>query len=181
MNEKWFALSIKEIEKKLKTNAALGLSRKAARSAWHKGFSKTQALFLRRKKSISKMLCETIGDFSVVILILAAVFAMLFDEISIGATVLSICAIGLAVSFTFYVKSQRLMEQMNLYFTPTAKVIRGGKLYRVSFENVVPGDVIIVEKGDIVCADARLVTSDSLQVAMRIDKKSYIQRDSNEK
>ena len=174
MNEKWFALSIGEIEKKLKTNAASGLSRKAARSAWYRTGTKAGSLFIRKHKSIGKMWGEIFSDFALVILLLAAIFAVLFDDKSMGATVLTISALSLAVSFAFYYHAQRTMEQMNLYFLPTAKVIRGGKLYRVSFENVVAGDVIILEKGDIVCGDARLITSDKLSVSMRIDKNKYL-------
>ena len=174
MNEKWFALSIGEIEKKLKTNAASGLSRKAARSAWHKNFPKTQALFKKSKKTFGKMVGEVIGDFSVILLMLAATLAVLFAELFVGVTVLLICAISFTFSIIMYFRAQRSIEKMNLYFLPTAKVIRGGRLYRVSFENVVVGDVIILERGDVVCADARLVTSEALSVSMRTGKNSYV-------
>ncbi len=177
MNEKWFSLGVSEIEQKLKTNAASGLSRKAARSAWYREYrahGKGGALFVRKTKGIGKMIGEIMGDFAFVMLLLAAVLAVLFDDKFVGVTVVAICAISLILSFVIYYRSERAMEQMNLYFLPTAKVIRGGKLYRVSFENVVAGDVIILERGDIVPADARLVTSDKLNVAMRIDKDKYI-------
>ncbi len=173
MNEKWFALSISEIEKKLKTNAASGLSRKAARSAWYKSYPKTQALFIKRKKSFGKMLTETVSDFALIILLLAALFAIAFAELFVGMTVLALCTFSIIISFVLYVKTQKTIEGMNKYFLPTAKVIRGGKLYRVGFENVVVGDIIIVERGDIICGDARLITSDNLSVAMRTGKNNY--------
>lgn len=174
MNEKWFHLSIPEIEKKLKTNAAAGLTRKAARSAWYRSFQKSQPLFIRKNKSAGKMLAEVLSDFALVMLLIAAFFALLFAEREMGITVLAICIINIFVTFAFYLKSQRTMEKMNLYFTPTAKVIRGGRLYRTAFENIVPGDVILVQKGDIICADARLITSDNLTVHMRINKQKAI-------
>lgn len=174
MNEKWFHLSIPEIEKKLKTNAASGLSRKAARSAWYRSFQKNPPLFIRKNKKAGKMLAEILSDFALVMLLLAAFFALLFAEHETGITVLTICAINIAVTFAFYLKSQRTMEKVNLYFTPTANVIRGGRLYRTAFENVVPGDVILVQKGDIICADARLVTSDNLTVLMRLSKQKAV-------
>ncbi len=174
MNEKWFCLSIPEIEKKLKTNAASGLSRKAARSAWYRSFQKIPPLFIRKSKKAGKMLAEILSDFALVMLLLAAFFALLFAEHETGVTVLTICIINIAVTFAFYLKSQRTMEKVNLYFTPTANVIRGGRLYRTSFETVVPGDVILVQKGDIICADARLVTSDNLTVLMRTGKQKAV-------
>lgn len=174
MNEKWFSLSVSQTEKKLKTNAASGLSRKAARSAWYRTFQKSQTLFIRKNKSISKMIGDVFADFALIILLLAAFFAVLFAEHTMGITVLLICLFNVVVAFLVYFRSQRTMERMNLYFVPTAKVIRGGKLYRISFENVVPGDVIIVQKGDIVCGDARLVTSDDLTVLMRVNKRKAV-------
>ena len=174
MNEKWFFLSIAEIEKKLKTNAASGLSRKAARSAWYRTFPKANTLFVRKSKSSYKMLTEVLSDFSLILLLIAALFALLFAEHEIGITVLSICLINIAIAFIIYLKTQRAMEKIDLYFTPTAKVIRGGKLYRIEFENVVPGDVILVQKGDIICADARIVTSDDLSVIMRVNKQKVL-------
>ena len=177
MNEKWFLLSIAEIEKKLKTNAASGLTRKAARSAWHRISRKNGSLFITQRKSFGKMLGEIFADFSLIMLLLAALFAILFDEGHIGWTVMVIALVSLIFSFVLYHNLQRSMEQLNLYFQPTAKVIRGGKLYRISFDNVVPGDVILLEKGDIVCADARLITSDSLKVSMRVNKSKHIPLD----
>ena len=177
MNEKWFLLSVDQIEKKLKTNAASGLTRKAARSAWHRVGRKNGSLFITQSKGFGKMLGEIFADFSLIMMLLAALFAILFDEGHMGWTVMIIALVSLIFSFVLYHNLQRSMEQLNLYFQPTAKVVRGGKLYRISFDNVVPGDVILLEKGDIVCADARLITSDSLKVSMRVNKDKYMSLD----
>ena len=174
MNEKWFLLTIDQIEKKLKTNAASGLSRKAARSACHRVRSKAGSLFFRTEKSLIGMVAEILSDFSLVILLICAALAIFLSETILGATVLGICLINLVVSLIYYRNAHRTMEKIEHYFLPAAKVIRGGKLYNVSFDNVVPGDVILLEQGDIVCADARLVVSDSLLVSMRIDKNQYL-------
>ena len=64
------------------------------------------------------------------------------------------------------------MESLSALFLPTARVIRGGKLYILDYKDVVVGDVIMIEKGDIIGVDARLVYSDNLKVKMRVDKKS---------
>ncbi len=177
MNEKWFSFSIAETEKKLKTNAASGLARKAARSAWYKNQrtpESSRPLFIRKNKTVAKMVSEIFADFSLIMLLISAVLAILFDDGTLGMTVIVICSINIGLSLFLYYRSQRTMEHMNLYFVPTAKVIRGGRLYRVSFENIVVGDVILLSKGDIVPADARIVTSDKLSVAMRVDRDKYI-------
>ena len=174
MNEKWFLNDISQIEKKLKTNAASGLSRKAARSAFRAKSHVYGKLFLHPRKSIFIMLKELLSDFALILLLLCAVLALLFDELHLGATTLVLCLASIFISFIFYYRSQRSMEQVDMYFMPTAKVIRGGKLYKISFDNVVPGDVILLEKGDVVCGDARLVLSDNLSVAMRVSEAEYV-------
>ena len=174
MNEKWFLLSIAQIEKKLKTNAALGLSRKAARSAWRFYYQRSGNLFVRKNKSVGKMITEILSDFSLILLLILSALALVFEEHSIGVTVFGIVVLNIAISTFYYYHSQRSIEQLNLYFLPVAKVIRGGKLYRTSFENIVPGDVLLLEKGDIVCGDARIVTSDNLNVSMRYERDKYV-------
>ena len=174
MNEKWFALNVSQIEKKLKTNAASGMSRKAARSAWNFHYQRAGALFVKSKKSSGKMLSEIFSDFALVLLLSAAILCLFFEENYIGVSVLAISVFSVAVSLLYYFKAQRSLENMQTHFMPTAKVIRGGKLYCVSCNELVPGDVIIVEKGDVVCADARLVTSDALKVSMRVEKNKHL-------
>ena len=172
MNEKWFRLSIADIEKKLKTNAASGLSQKAARFRANKG---TGQLFYLPRKPLWRIILDIVSDFALVILILGAAFSLFFevDESLRGLTVLIIAVCALALCGVLYYRAQRTMEYLNSFFYPSARVIRGGKLFAVDFRSVVAGDVILLERGDVVCADARLVTSDSLKVKMRTSAKEY--------
>ena len=123
MNEKWFLLSISQIEKKLKTNAALGLSRKAARSAWRFFSPKAGSLFIRKNKSVGKMLTEILADFALILLLILSTLAVMFEEQSIGITVFGIVFINIFISLVFYYRAQRSLDQINEYFLPVAKVI----------------------------------------------------------
>ncbi len=172
MNEKWFGLSIADIEKKLKTNAASGLSPKAARSRGNRGAGH---LFYLPKKSVWRLIFELMSDFSLVILLLGAIFSLAFEveERVRGGVVLAIAVGAIAFCGIMYFRSQRMTESLNSFFYPSAKVIRGGRLYCVDFRSVVVGDVILLEKGDILCVDARIVTSDDLRVKMRVSRDEY--------
>ena len=172
MNEKWFGLSIADIEKKLKTSAASGLSPKAARSRGNRGAGH---LFYLPKKSVWRLILELLSDFSLVILLLGAAFSLAFEveERVRGGVVLAIAVGAIAFCGIMYFRSQRMIESLSSFFYPTAKVIRGGRLYRVDFRSVVVGDVILLEKGDILCVDARIVTSDGLRVKMRLSRDEY--------
>ena len=172
MNEKWFDLSVEEIEKKLKTNAASGLSPKAARSraSRHK---KDEPFFTVKKRRIDKLILELFSDIFLVLLTLLAIFSLFFEgDAVVGSAILIVILVNLAWSLFIYFRDRRSLESMSDFFAPTACVIRGGKLYIADYRDVVEGDVILIEKGDILGCDARLVHSDKLTVKMKIDKKT---------
>ena len=172
MNEKWFDLSVEEIEKKLKTNAASGLTPKAARSraGMHK---KDEPFFTVKKRRVDKIILELFSDIFLVLLTLLAIFSLFFEgDAVIGSAILIVAFVNLIWSFFIYYRDRRSLESMSDFFSPTARVIRGGKLYISDYRDVVEGDVILIEKGDVLGCDARLVHSDSLRVNMKIDKKT---------
>lgn len=170
MNEKWFLMSVEEIEKKLKTNAASGLSVRAARS---RSQAKEAPFFSVKKKRWDKLLLDLVSDFFLVMLLLIAVFSLFFEgDYLIGSAMLILCAVNIGLSYFIYYRDKRGIESMSQFFSPTARVVRGGKLYLADYRDVVKGDVIIVEKGDIIGCDARLVYSEGLTVNMKVDKKS---------
>lgn len=171
-NENWFDLSTGQIEQKLKTNAAAGLSRKAARSRVNKT---NGSVFVLAKESFWKLLGKTLSDFSVLLLLLASVIALFFEEHHTGVTVFVLLLCDIAVSFGISVLSVRTMERLTLCFYPKTKVIRSGRLFYVDGRTVVPGDVILIESGDILCCDARLINSSELAVQMRLDAEQYIE------
>ena len=171
MNEKWFLMSVEEIEKKLKTNAASGISPKAARSRAniHK---KDTPFFTVKKRSIDRILLDLFSDIFLVLLLLLAILSLFFEgDAIIGAAILTVVAVNIALSFFIYFRDKRTLESMSDFFSPTARVVRDGKLYIADYRDLVEGDVILVEKGDIIGCDARLVHSDSLRVLMKVDKK----------
>ncbi|MBE6534462.1 MAG: hypothetical protein E7678_05805 [Ruminococcaceae bacterium] len=169
MNEKWFLLPVGDIEKKLKTNAASGLTVKAARSR----VRKDEPFFKIRKKSIGMLIVDLFFDFFLLLLTLTSFFALFFDgDRIIGGATLVVILIVLAFVFLLHFRDKRSVESLSALFLPTARVIRGGKLYILDYKDVVVGDVIMIEKGDIIGVDARLVYSDNLKVKMRVDKKS---------
>ncbi len=170
MNEKWFSLSVEEIEKKLRTNAATGLHPKAARARCNR---KEQPFFKVRRRRWDKLLIDLLRDFFLVMLVLVAIFSLCFEgEAIIGSAMLVLIVVNLALSFFIYYRDRKTTESMSDFFLPTARVIRGGKLYIADYRNIVPGDVIVVEKGDILGCDARLILSNGLSVKMKTDGKN---------
>ena len=168
MNEKWFLLPIGDIEKKLKTNAASGLTLKAARAR----IGKDEPFFRIRKKKIGMLIVDLFADFFLLLLTLTSFFTGFFGGYEIiGGAILLFIFIDLVFVFLLHFRDKRSVESLSALFLPRARVIRGGKLYLVDYKDVVVGDVIMIEKGDIIGVDARLVYSDNLKVTMQVDKK----------
>ena len=169
MNRKWFALSIDQIEEKLDTNAASGLSIKEARS--RKG--KETPFFKVRRKNIGTLIVDLFSEFFLLLLTLISFFALFFPgERLRGIALIIVIALNLLLTFLIHFIGTRSVESMTKLFLPTVRVIRGGKLYILDYSDVVIGDVIVLEKGDVIGVDARLVYSDGLKVNMQVDKKT---------
>ncbi len=168
MNRKWFALSIDQIEEKLDTNAASGLTLKEARS--RKG--KEPPFFTVKRKGIGLLAVELFSEIFMILLTLISFFSIFFSGGRVhGISALIIVAVNFVLSFLIHFIGVKSVESMTKLFLPTVKVIRGGKLYILDYNDVVVGDVIILERGDVIGADARLVYSDALKVRMQVDKK----------
>lgn len=176
MNKKWFALSIDQVEEKLRTNAAAGLSRKAARSRCNKD---NGSIYVTQRKSAWRMLEELVSDFTWAILLIIAVASFFFEEYSVGTVIISLLVLNALFSLFVYHRSVRSRESADRFFKPVAKVIREGKLYCVDYADVVLGDVLLLEKGDFIGCDARLTSSDSLKVRMKLDKERVCELEKN--
>ena len=169
MNEKWFSYDVSSVEKKLKTNAASGLSPKAARSRYKK---ENSSFYIKPRKKLSSMILEVVADFSLILLMICSVIALCFTEYLTGITLTAIILLNLAACVFLYFRSQRMFESLSAVFRPSVAVIRSGKAFSVSAERVVAGDVVLISEGDILCFDARLVTSDNLRVMARVDRET---------
>ncbi len=169
MNEKWFAPDISQIEKKLKTNAASGLSPRAARSRRTNSFGK---FFIVPKRSAFSMILETVSDFALILLVISSVAALCFSEYATGIGLLVTVTVNLLATAFLSFRAQRLFEALESFYHPSVTVIRGGKAYSVDSESVVPGDVVLLTAGDVLSFDARLITSDKLKVLVRVDRET---------
>ena len=101
-------------------------------------------------------------DFTALLLVFTALLAAIFEDTPQALILIAVLAVYYAAAIFAYVKAQRVLEKSGSHALPTAKVMRGGKLYMVRGEELVPGDIIFVSAGDIVPADARLIESDGL-------------------
>ena len=170
MNGKWYSLGIQDVEKILKTNAASGLTRKAARSRARK--TGGNSFFFVGTKSISSCFLSVVSDPLLLLLIGVDVIAALFGETAVALSAAVLIFINVSLTFTAYFRSQRIIESMSGFSQPKLRVIRDGELFLADSRGIVPGDVILLSAGDILPADARLVSSNGLEVRVYTGKDS---------
>ncbi len=163
MNEKWFSLEISEIEKKLKTNAACGLTRKAARSRLRK--EGRNNFFYLRHKSVSQCAKRVLADPMLILLIAVNIITAIFGT-ALTAIISGIMIILNLLAATFsYIKASRVAESMAEYSQPKVTILREGKLYYADSRAIVRGDIVLLGPGDIIPFDARIISCDNFSVS----------------
>ena len=164
----WHTLSAKEVEQKLKTNLSNGLNSKEVEERRKKyGLNE---LDKQKKQSIIIRFLKQFQDFMIIILLIASVISAVvarlegsndyFDSIIIIAIVVFNAIMGLVQE----TKAEKSLEALKKMSAPTCKVRRDGKVLTIKGEEVVPGDIVILEAGNYVPADGRLIFSSNLKI-----------------
>lgn len=139
------------------------------------GLSDTQAEEIRRekgenllqegkKKSIPEIFFQQFGDLLVVILIVAAAISMFSGNLESTIVILVVLVMNAVLGTVQHVKAEKSLDSLKQLSAPAAKVIRNGKKCEIPAKEVVPGDIVLLEAGDLVVADGRILKNYSLQV-----------------
>lgn len=118
----------------------------------------------RKQKSLLLIFIEQFYNPIVWILITAALLAFIFDEILEGIAVTVVIVINALIGFFMEWQAVRSMENLRSLARARTKVYREGKRVEVDSANVVPGDLLYVEAGDVVTADARVISVNNLAI-----------------
>ena len=118
-----------------------------------------------RKKSVLRIFLEQFADFLVVILIMAAVVSAVLGDVESTVVILAVITMNAILGTVQTVKAAASLDSLKQMSAPTAKVVRDGHVLQVPGREVVPGDVVVLEAGDSVCADGRLLECASLKCA----------------
>ncbi len=97
-------------------------------------------------------------------LIVAAILAFAVADFSDGIIITAILLINASLGFAQEYRSERTVEQLAKLITRKAVVVRDGKQRSVDVADLVPGDVIMLTEGDVVPADAKVLTADGVEV-----------------
>ncbi|SCP99373.1 cation-translocating P-type ATPase [Anaerobium acetethylicum] len=122
------------------------------------------SLLESKKKSVLQVFLEQFKDFLVVILVAAAVISSLSGNMESTIVILAVIILNAVLGTVQHEKAQKSLESLKSLSAPNAKVIRDGKKVEIPSKEVVPGDILMLEAGDMVVADGRIISNYSLQV-----------------
>jgi Ca2+-transporting ATPase len=149
---------VNEIESDLENGLT---SQEAARRLERFGFNE---LIETGRKSPWRILWEQMTSIMVVILIIAAVISLVLGEYLDAVVITAIILINAAIGFQQEYKAEEAMTALKQMAVPVVKVRRDGHVKETSARELVPGDIILLEAGNLVPADSRLVLSTNLRV-----------------
>ena len=117
-----------------------------------------------KKKTIIQVFLEQFCDLLVVILIAAAVVSMISGNVESTIVILAVLIMNAILGTVQHVKAEKSLESLKQLSAPNAKVLRDGVKQEIPSRDVVPGDILELEAGDMVVADGRILHNFSLQV-----------------
>jgi len=116
------------------------------------------------KKSALEILVEQFKNLLVIILVIAAVFSIIFGELIDGLAIIVVIIINTGIGFYTELKATRSMEALEELTKITTKVRREGDVKEIDARDLVVGDILVFKAGDVISADARLLEASKLQV-----------------
>lgn len=117
-----------------------------------------------KKKSIAQIFLEQYKDFLVIILIAAAIISGFLGDVESAAVILIVITINAILGTVQTVKAEQSLNSLKQLSAPEAKVMRDGVLMQIPSREVTIGDEVILEAGDCVPADGKLIECASLKV-----------------
>ena len=122
------------------------------------------ALMEEKEASVFKIFIDQFKDLLVLILIAAALISMLSDNIESACVILAVITLNAILGTVQTVKARKSLQSLKALSTPHTKVIRDGKKQEIPSTELTVGDIVLLEAGDVISADARLLQAHSLQV-----------------
>lgn len=154
--------SLKEVLEELNTSEDVGLSSIEVKKRLEK--YGPNELVQKKKKTILKMILEQLTDKMIIILLIASFLSFILGEKLEGFVILFIIAINVLISVIQEKKASDALEALKNMNAPHSLVLRNGKKEEVMAKDLVPGDIIYLEAGNIIPADVRFIKEHEIEV-----------------
>ncbi|MFA5174252.1 MAG: cation-translocating P-type ATPase [Candidatus Pacearchaeota archaeon] len=157
----WHALSEKEVFEELNSSLK-GLNEEEVDKRLHQYGHNV----LKKTKHFDalKIFLNQFKSFLILILIFAAILSIFMKSLVDSIVIFAILILNAGLGFTQEYKAEKAIEQLKKMMVSEAKIIRGGKIMKIDSKYLVPGDILVLDEGDKIMADARVIESDGLNV-----------------
>ncbi|MGL4572177.1 MAG: cation-translocating P-type ATPase [Clostridium sp.] len=157
----YFNESIKDVLNDLGTSKD-GLTNEQVKN--HREKYGENALNEKKKKSTIGVFFEQFKDLLVVILIIAGIVSIATGDVESTIVIFAVIILNAILGTVQHVKAEQSLNSLKALSAPNAKVFRDGVKIEIPSKDVVPGDILVLEAGDLVVADGRVIENFSLQV-----------------
>lgn len=152
----------KDVEEYLKTDISKGLSNEEAQKRLREyGYNQLKE---QNKKSLFLMFLDQFKDFMVLILLAATIISLLLGEVTDAVIMIVVVVLNGILGMLQENRAEKSLEALKKLTSPTARVIRSGKVVDIPTSQLVPGDIVYLEAGNFVPADGRLFEATNLRI-----------------
>ena len=157
---RWHSLKIEEILDLLSTSLS-GLSSKEAGERLKKYGAN---ILPEEKKSTLNIFLKQFKNIFNLVLFFALILSIFLKKIEDAFVILLIILVNVFIGFFFEIRAEKTLEKLKKIFKPKAKVLRDKDLNEIPIEELVPGDIVFVEEGDVIPADLRFFEVENLKI-----------------
>ena len=161
-NTAWHALDVAKTVDELRTDASRGLD--AAEAGTRLAQYGKNALPVEKKETLLGQFLGQFKDFLVLILVAAAAVSLAVGEVTDALVIIAILALNAILGVVQQRRAGQALEALKKLSVPECEVLRSGATVKISSEELVPGDLVILREGSLVPADLRLTESYNLRV-----------------
>lgn len=161
MDKQW-KLSQEELLQELNSSMNGLTAEEAKKRLEQYGYNKLQE---GKRKGVLQVFAEQFADLLVIILIIAAIISALTGGLEGTIVILAVLILNAILGTVQHFKAQKSLDSLKAMAAPNARVIRDGQKMEVPTAELVPGDILLLEAGDVTAADGRVLQNFSLQVS----------------
>ena len=165
-SKNWFNKEVKDVEKELETNQETGLTAEEVTKRREKyGLNQLKE---KKKKSLFMRFVDQFKDFSIIILIIAAIVSGFVgvaegEGITDTIIILIVVVLNAVIGVTQESKAEKSLEALQKLTDHASKVVRDGNVTVVPAKELVPGDIVVLDTGDYIPADLRIIEAVNLK------------------
>jgi Ca2+-transporting ATPase len=158
----WYLLTVEQTASQLRADSERGLQREQVEDLRRR--YGPNAIITKEGRGIGRILLAQFSDFMIIVLIAAAIVSGLIGEPQDAIAIVVIVMLNAVIGFVQDYRAEKALEALKKMAAPTATVRRAGQIKTVPATELVPGDVVLLQDGDLVPADIRLIKVAQLQI-----------------